>query len=737
MSTLVKKDTTRSEAEIEAVEAFESLEEKDYVPSVSFDTVPLLAGIACEESDEEHDCDDHILEYTEDEYYNDETYAESSIYSDRNRGYSPPPGSGNSMSLIDSRIDGLDGFHIGRDGKITRTDYPTRPTIVNEALVLNKVHKDWLSLWRQRKNLVESRLAAPTGRFVFPSILFPPEKNTRPNTFSGLTPLTKEERRKALIIGKKVGFPNSPRTIVCHISGKKHTWIGLDWLLKRYAQDVDHLVIIANIPKMSNHKSRSRSRSRSAAPRSRSAAPASRHYRASGTLQRSFPSENEGEQSQQKDERWLEWASGYDAGHIKRVLKNILVYVVSIMPRNRAVKVTVEIVIGKTKKILVDCMNVYFPDLIVLSSLRSKQTESMVKWKSRYLIDKACQTFPVPIVLVPVKQMMELESKVRDDLDEEIKRKGKKRSESADEIPRLHHSKTAPDVMDHTEASSHSASTNSVNGDPTTSVEDQGTDGESVASSLSNKSPLTDMRLRDELVALRKETKTRIWKFENDNSIPQDEQLVLKVDTVLKSTLKFAAKLDELNQSTESLVELKREFTGRANPDSSGNKKSMLDVAKPSKVAHVKPSPNPARISVKDDTIPPKPQIKFAPEVKGKDGNKTTGIDSIERSMSHEVPLRPQSSQGVESSPRETDLRKVRSASGLKPVKSGSSLNSEIKKKSKSFFSFFKGSDSPPSSTVSSGSSSRRNSSGSDASGLLLNTPSKKRRSRFFGLKKS
>lgn len=357
----------------------------NFVPGVSFDTVPLLAGTACEDFDEGH-CSDHTLEYTEEEFYDNECSPDFlrpsgndrlMVPFSHSRSSSPLRGqSGTSMSLIDSTMNGLDGIHVGADGRITRTDYPSRPTIVNDALVINRTHKDYSALWLKRKEQIDQRLRSREAHFVFPDILFPPEKVANLPLSDGYTPLSKEERRKALIIGKKIGYPNSPRTILCYISGRKHTWVSLDWLLKRFSQDVDHLVIITNLPKMSNHRSRSRSRSRSTAPRSRSAAPSTHSSSGVSSIQRTLSADGHGDHNKHVHEHWLEWASGYDADQIKETLNNILRYVTTILPDHRAVKVTVEIVIGKLQKIVVDAINVYGPDLIVLSSLRSKPDES-------------------------------------------------------------------------------------------------------------------------------------------------------------------------------------------------------------------------------------------------------------------------------------------------------------------------------------------------------------------------
>ncbi|KAM3160604.1 Jip4p [Lachancea thermotolerans] len=694
-----------------------------FLSSVSFDTVPLLAGVACEESHEPC-CNDHSLDYTEDEFYDNESTVDFAHHYDggdrlvvpftRFSGSQLRGQSNASISMINSTVDGLDGIYVGKDGKITRTDYPTRPTIVNDAIVINRAHKDWPALWSKRRQQIEQRVHSPAAHFVFPEILFPSEKPTALSASDGYTPLSKEEKRKALVIGKKVGFPNSPRTLLCHISGRKHTWTPLDWLLKKFSHDVDHLVIIANIPKMSNHRSRSRSRSRSAAPRSESA-------------------DGPRDKTQHKHEHWLEWASGYDAAVIKETLNNILRYVTTILPKNRAVKVTVEIVIGRIQKIVTDAINVYSPDLIVMSSLRYKPNESIVKWRSRKTIDRFCQTCPVPIVLVPVRKMKDLEDEI---LNELRVMKGFSKVGEKEGVQIQNPARGDKDISQESqkfqppETASKQSSSQSLS-------DDERSDTESMNSSIAS-SGVTDSRLQRKLADFRKNAQNEIDKIERNPHLDHDQKLISKIDAITESSLRFTNRLDEMNYSTESFAELKRVFTGDSKPQTGGHRKSMLDVLGPSEKAKKIKTPS---IKVEESTSPSrKSQIKFAPEVKSRDGrDRIFPPDSrpIERTLSYDLALRPESSQGTSSSSRDMDLRKVRSASGLKPTKSASSSSSDyLKKKSKGFFSFFKVPESNSNSPASSAVSSRRSSVGSESSGIVVGTPHKKKRSRFFGFVK-
>ena len=37
------------------------------------------------------------------------------------------------------------------------------------------------------------------------------------------------------------------RTILVYVSGRIHTWVALDWILSKFIEDGDHVIIIASI----------------------------------------------------------------------------------------------------------------------------------------------------------------------------------------------------------------------------------------------------------------------------------------------------------------------------------------------------------------------------------------------------------------------------------------------------------------------------------------------------------
>lgn len=217
--------------------------------------------------------------------------------------------------------------------------------ITNEALMVNKLEKNWNKLWCQRKAQINERLNDKKKWFAHPDIIFPKEHIKPLYRGDDATPCTKEQRRKHKIFQQKIGYPNNPKTILCYISGRKHTWVALDWTLCKIAQDMDHIVVLTTLPRLICNKKK----------------------------------ERKGD---------TEWASGYQKETIDHRLRDIFEYVLQLLKAVKvSVKVTLEIVIGKTKKSLVDAINVHTPDVLVIATLKHKRNENLVKYRSKELAD--------------------------------------------------------------------------------------------------------------------------------------------------------------------------------------------------------------------------------------------------------------------------------------------------------------------------------------------------------------
>ncbi|KAK5778456.1 hypothetical protein RI543_004121 [Arxiozyma heterogenica] len=376
-------------------------------------------------------------------------------------------------------------FKLSIGGKIVREDYPSRPTVDNDAMVINRAYGRWNVLWNKRRLQIDDRLLNKTVFFKYSNILFPDLNKDKKkldddqvNLSNGSDKewelMTRKEKKRWLIMNEVVGYPTGPKTILCHISGRKHTWVGLDYTIMKLAQDTDHVVIVANLNKLrkcahSNYRyissnsfdrRRNHCQHRHTATTTASTTNRSRHHKrqASYTLAlsdlsirsksisrdenittvsstasdgddkigikltktksmdpdlvsyKSYISDNDSNYDEDEDEDDgvdPQWAYGYDRQSISDKLKDILLYISVLLSKHpTSIKVTVEIVIGKSVNILNEMVNVYMPDLFVMAK---KKVTSEIRWHSVHLTDKFLKHSPVPICVVFVKPMCQFE----------------------------------------------------------------------------------------------------------------------------------------------------------------------------------------------------------------------------------------------------------------------------------------------------------------------------------------
>lgn len=276
-------------------------------------------------------------------------------------------GNDNPLSLTRSK---MSQFNYTVDGKIIRSDYPTKPVFVNRVIIRSRTNVNFDKKWQEKKNIMNQNMENKSKVFRYPQILFPEPREKPLIMGDDYVPITKEQRRKNKILTIKMSDPTLPRTIVCYISGRRHTWVALDWAVRKLVE-TDHLVIIANIPKMTGRKDRS------------------------GVCVDG-----------------MEWVSGYSFKEIDNIILNLFDYVKVIKEEHKALKVTIEISIEKTKGAIIDAINVYSPDFIVLGTLRWQRYENLICYRGNSLLDKICTTFSIPVFVVPARRLFALEREI-------------------------------------------------------------------------------------------------------------------------------------------------------------------------------------------------------------------------------------------------------------------------------------------------------------------------------------
>lgn len=567
-------------------------------------------------------------------------------------------------------------FLVTKTGKIIRRDYPSDPYINNEAFLINKSHPLYGKTWHKKQNLLKERLDQDNKFFRYPELLLNSyhlnEKKILVSNSQTLAVKYDEQRPKREITSLQYNNEKAPRTILCHINGRKHTWVAMDWLITKYANETDHIIIITNLPRLLDKTNNCRKTTVDS------------------------------------------WSTGYDKNRIDELLDDLQHYLKLIIPTDKIIRITIDVSIGKTSKILTDAINVYQPNLIILSTLKWQRTESLIKWKSSNLNDILVTKFPVPVCLVPAKRMYQFELLFQNKWN-------------CQNFTTPYKENYSNDVNEILSIDSVMRSYSTIDGSNSLELNEGNTSEiESIAEIQSINTDDSQYTTEDDfnysyikLLNLARNNRTLL---KDDLSMIDDnealtilEKKINKIDILVKNSLRFSIHIDEnfldTNKATDNL---KKILTG-------GSKimrpKSMVECVSPS-----------------DDNRNTN-QIKFALDVKNKDGYKSLGnhkrntsLDEAKNDvLSNNMPLRKtQSTDGLR---KKTSIDSATSISSTKSADCSKRRSSfPGKSKQGGFFSFLKSSNSNRDQK-----SSRRN---SDDSNQSTSNNSSRRVSRLFGLGK-
>lgn len=180
------------------------------------------------------------------------------------------------------------------------------------------------------------------------------------------------------------------RVILVYISGRKHTWVSLDWALRSFIEDGDTVVIVAAI----NHK----------------LGPPASQLTKYPSPQRYIPRTPRVRQRQRNRPEF-----------VKEVASNIMTYATSIINPDVIAKVTVEIVQGKTKDVLKDMYLLYEPTLVVTGTKANPRNSAPLKlWLLSRLSDRIVKNFPLPVIVVPALNMAPFEESLEETMGDHL-----------------------------------------------------------------------------------------------------------------------------------------------------------------------------------------------------------------------------------------------------------------------------------------------------------------------------
>lgn len=188
--------------------------------------------------------------------------------------------------------------------------------------------------------------------------------------------LTREHRQfDDLYMGKLPVIPVLPgRVILVYISGRQHTWVALDWVLRGFVEHGDSVIVVSAVPQRKNNPlARSRSRGRP----------------------KEIPPEK-----------------------VTQAASNVMEYAMRVVDPRVIVRVTVEVCEGPTKDVLRDMYQLYEPNVVCTALKVNLRNGAPLKlWLLSRLSDRLVKNFPLPVVVVPALNMAQFEKEVAEEID--------------------------------------------------------------------------------------------------------------------------------------------------------------------------------------------------------------------------------------------------------------------------------------------------------------------------------
>ncbi|KAK6460206.1 hypothetical protein DFJ63DRAFT_320970 [Scheffersomyces coipomensis] len=218
-----------------------------------------------------------------------------------------------------------------------RPEYPTSPILTHRGCTLSKKHKHFEKLYKNA--LISSS--------------------------------TKQKLKPVL--------PH--RSILIYLSGRKHTWVALDWILNNFLENGDSIIICCSINSSSilHHKKRKNS-----------------FYSPHGFLPPTTPKS-----------RFLHRNK---PEMVPVICQNLMDYIETILNPNKIIKITIEFLVGPTKLVLKEMYKLYEPNLVCTGTKPNLRISAPLRsWNSSKLTDRLVKNFPLPVIVVPAVNMNKFE----------------------------------------------------------------------------------------------------------------------------------------------------------------------------------------------------------------------------------------------------------------------------------------------------------------------------------------
>lgn len=180
------------------------------------------------------------------------------------------------------------------------------------------------------------------------------------------------------------------RVILIYISGRQHTWVALDWVLRKFVENGDFVVIASSLPHPLGVPSSGITRF---------------------PLPLLYPAKTERVRQRQRNRPEF----------IKEVAANVMRYALTVVNPKAIVKITVEVAEGRTKDVLKDMYKLYEPNILAVAPKVNMRNSAPLKlWNSLRISDRLVKHSPVPVIVVPALNMSEFEEELSEHISHQL-----------------------------------------------------------------------------------------------------------------------------------------------------------------------------------------------------------------------------------------------------------------------------------------------------------------------------
>lgn len=190
---------------------------------------------------------------------------------------------------------------------------------------------------------------------------------------------------------------NGERNIILYITGRRHTWVSIDYFISKLLQDGDHLILITRIPECFRNEISILSNNNS---------------ETTSSLLDDYHTSSYKNRNKINPELFR---------NISNNIKKYLQCLISIKKNDIKFKITIDLTLGSsTVSILRNSLEIYSPHLIMTSTKPNFRFQRSHTWKTSRMTDRLVKNFPLPIIVVPSFTLNEFEVEFFNELNKNL-----------------------------------------------------------------------------------------------------------------------------------------------------------------------------------------------------------------------------------------------------------------------------------------------------------------------------